>query len=149
MEGFTKDIDWSKYRIGDVISYRGNTSWAYREKKMYIRSWCIDCQDPSKQPIKDNYFRNKYNYQCNSCWYHENSTKLGVRNSSGYKICTNCYERMPFDTISSVCNYCLNVNIFYLEIKNPKVKNKSINCKLCKIYKNKCKYHGTDYKEKK
>lgn len=146
--GFTKDIDWSKYRIGDSIIHRGNTEWAYKAKTFYIRSWCIECQDPSKEKIKNEYFSNFGYYQCNSCWYDANSPRIGVRCSSGYKICYNCYERMLFDEKNNICNNCLDVSIFYLEIKNPKIKKIKINCKLCNIYKNKCKYHGTEYQKK-
>lgn len=128
MEIFRNNIDWDKYRIGDVVLYKGNTTYAWREKKMYIRGWCIKCKGPN----------NDLESLCGSCESVERDGGMAILADTGYKICINCYERFKYIDYhkDTYCKWCLDTRIFLLNKqyannhkKKPDKKKICIKCK--------------------
>jgi hypothetical protein len=137
--GYSYQIDLNKYKIGDCIIHRGNTKWAYKDKKMYIRSWCIHCKQPNNEKLDENYFKYPDKYKCKSCRHEERYPCGGVLSPTGYKICKNCYERFKYKNYNTdfYCNNCYYIiklftprylyNIYrytykyFCEIKNRKI----------------------------
>jgi len=124
MANYTGDIDWEKYRIGDVVLHRGNTSYAFREKKEYIRSYCIKCKYPNNEKLGNgkDYFRYPDNYKCKSCRHEERYPCGGILADTGYKICRNCFESFKYNKdinydSQNYCKWCNDIRIFDVNIK--------------------------------
>jgi hypothetical protein len=132
-------IDFDKYRIGDCVIHRGNTSYAFRPKKIYIRSWCIKCKGPNNEELSNNYFTNKYNkYVCKSCRNVESYGGMAILADTDYKICKNCYERFKYTSLNKdiYCELCQTIRIF----EPNEIINKS--CLKCvKYYPKLCEKH--------
>jgi hypothetical protein len=107
------NIDFDIYRIGDCISYKGNTKNAFREKKIYIRGWCVKCKGPNNE-LED---------LCKSCREVERHGYSAILADTGYKVCTNCYERFKYINYSKdiYCLWCQDLRILY-NLDNKHIK---------------------------
>jgi hypothetical protein len=127
------EVNWQKFNIGDCVIHRGNTKNAFREKKLYIRSWCINCRYPNNQQLGngEDYFKYIYNYKCKSCRDLERYSIGGVLAYTGYRVCRGCldkYEDRNYEK-PEYCDNCFVVNIkqvFNTIIYNCKINNRKI-----------------------
>lgn len=133
-EYHNRNIKWDKYKIGDCVIVSPNAKWGWKERKIYIRSYCYNCKDIMNTELDDNYIENKP--FCNSCEHY------AFCSSRGYKICRNCFERFKYNHVDDkICSDCNSVNI--LEYYKYLLKNdKYLSCKDCKnILPKLCKIH--------
>jgi hypothetical protein len=138
MDNLSYNIDFDKYRIGDCISHRGKTNYSFREKKLYLRGWCIKCKGPN----------NELSDICKSCREVKKHCGMAILADTGYKICINCYERFKYSDWNKdiYCLWCQDLRIFY-NLDNKKMeeeiikepdkinKNVSLGMKYFKMYK--------------
>lgn len=101
-----KKINWDLFSIGDCVITAPSASWGFRERKMYIRSYCFNCTDVINDNIDYNYvryiqihyskvkphFMDKYISPpfCKQC------RNYAFCSTGGYKICINCYEKYKY-----------------------------------------------------
>lgn len=107
MDKLSYNIDFDIYRIGDCILHRGKTNYSFREKRLYIRGWCIKCKSPNNE-LED---------ICKSCREVERYDRMAILADTGYKICHNCYERFKYVDWDKdkYCSWCLDTKIFYIK----------------------------------
>jgi hypothetical protein len=123
-EYHNKNINFNKYKIGDCIIVSPKAKWGWKERKIYIRSYCYNCTDIMNTELDENNLENKP--ICNSCEHYSFTSR------NGYNICTNCFERFKYKNVSEkLCIDCTSVNIldYYKYLLSY---DKYLSCEYCK-----------------
>lgn len=119
-----KNIDFNKYKIGDCVIISPIAKWGWKERKIYIRSYCYNCTDIMNTGLDENYFENKP--FCKSCEVYAFTSR------NGYNICKNCFEKFNYKNLDEkLCDNCKSVNIldYYKYLLEY---DKYLSCNSCK-----------------
>lgn len=124
-----KNVNIFKYRIGDCVIVSPIAKWGWKERKIYIRSWCKMCY----YPTNNNDIHNSICKQCDNL-DRFNRGLVSTNNRRICKICYNVYIKENEDNIyCTKCDYIskINLNLIKAPCKNGcyccfKNKNKNV-----------------------